>query len=286
MTTKLISAGLDFLRVTSDEIENIELMFNTSRLAMQHDVARGLETKVRGMLGFSGRATRHCFFGRRQQWGMLQVSGGMAREMTNALLHTPGKATRIDLQLTLFVGDRVEEFVRQASNSSQAGKPSNGRHWTTTLIEKDGSAQTCYIGSRTSEWYGRIYDKFAESKEEEYKGCIRYEVEVKGDAARQLWDYLREEIGSNSAMVNIVLDWFQKHNIIILVDRLCSSDFIELKPPPSDNERLMGWLQKQVAPAVGKLLKEGFSLPVLSTLFRDWLSTEQYNSIMYMMTLD
>lgn len=60
----------------------------------------------------------------------------------------------------------------------------------------DGKCMTVYIGSRSCERYMRVYDKKGEKKaktgKDDLPHCTRFEMECKGDAAKETWKILAE----------------------------------------------------------------------------------------------
>jgi len=281
--TKLISFGLDYIRVTAEKPEEKSSMQSRAMLLMVEEGTHGYDVKTAGMIGFLGKKTKHVFYGQRQEWAMFQVSGYMAREWTNSLLATPGKATRLDLQVTVRLPGAVTETIQQAEASSIAAKPADGRHWQTRLVRTDGRAQTVYIGSRTSEYFGRIYDKYAESGDEVYRDCVRYEVEVKGDAARDMWAALKASPRAHQNMISFVIAWFHAHGVEIAIDVPLAPPELPKKQVQHEDERRLGWLFHQVSGTVAKLCAGGNWFPSLNALFSKALLPEDRQSIIYAM---
>ncbi len=104
------------------------------------------------------------------------------------LSRSSARLTRIDISVDDYKHLKKPSQIRSELLSYQIAIP---RLKTLSGIEKNmlastpvAAGETCYIGSRSSGKFGRIYDKNAESKGA--VNAIRYEAELKEDYARDL----------------------------------------------------------------------------------------------------
>lgn len=266
-TAKLIDAGFDFIRITTEGSRARGRLLDYYRSVRQNDSVAGKTEQVGGMFGFMGHKTRHAFFGEKGDWAMLQATGYEAKAAMG-LDHPDMQATRVDLQLTYWVGeDEVERTLRNAYDQACAHKSPKSRPPQVTLIEKRHRAQTVYIGSRSSDIFFRIYDKFEESGKEEYRGSVRFELELKGRMAKQCWRAVVDHRVNLRQLLEMVIAMLAERGVTVPDDSLDNQDIIHLRPVPSSLQNTVGWLGRQVAPTVAKLVSEWGFFTAFNALF-------------------
>jgi hypothetical protein len=272
MTTKLIDAGLDYIRATANGDGSRAKLNGPAYAVFAHDQALGYAIHSAGMIGFYGQKSRHCFIGTREDWSMLQVTGEQCREHWNALLNDCDHVTRIDLQVTVQVEPgTVAATIQKAHDDSIACKSPNGKKWKTKGVSEDGKMQTVYVGKRASEWYGRIYDKYAESKKSQYKDCVRYEIELKGKAAQEVWEQVRRR-GGPGMMGKIVCEWFAAHGVDIGIGEIPAYSYVKGPAEAHRDDKALGWLARCVSGTVARLCATGHWFPAFNALFKEALT--------------
>jgi hypothetical protein len=283
METKLVDAGIDYNRITTQNFRRAGNLEDAFWRIVMRDKQLGYEVQSGGAFGFVGKKTRHALYGRKKDWSMLQVSGYEAKTTCQlALEHT--QSTRLDLQLTVWVGElAVEQIIFDAYADACDHKRAKSRPIEVTLIEKRRRAQTVYLGSRSSDIYCRIYDKFAESGKEEYRGCVRYEVEFKGRMSKAIWQSLVLHKTTLYDQLKMVFKIYDERGVKIPLDDLDHADIIIPKPDKTTNENTLAWLSRQVAPTVKRMTAEyGYVLP-FRILFEQALTDLRTHRIMRML---
>jgi DNA relaxase NicK len=126
--------------------------------------------------------------------------------------------------------------------------------------------QTVYLGSRTSERYGRVYDKLAESRDEHYRHCWRWEVEVKGEPAGNLADRLVDAPDAAGQMLALLSDYFSTAGVAppLIVPRL--GERWQIATRSTDDARRLRWLAEQVRPVLDGLTARGWGTDARSAL--------------------
>jgi DNA relaxase NicK len=264
MNAKLIDAGLDYLRITAIDPHAQNKMEEAYWKIDRSDAALGYKGHAAGMFGFRGRACRHSFIGDSEEWRMFQVSGCRAKDYAY-LAAFDCKATRIDLQVTIsYDGANVNQIIREKHDAALAAPAKEGRRPMVKGIMQNGAMQTVYIGSRSSEWYFRIYDKFAESSKEEYKNCVRFEIEIKGKAAKTLWKHIQAEQKGVAWLVGLLVAQFKARGVEIEgMGDWKEQDFVQPREK-SSVERTMSWIRRAVAPSFKRMVIEiGWLQPLL-----------------------
>jgi len=265
---ELVEYGVDFIRVTtSDELVAIPLR-DVFEAAWLDEWIKGANRKPRSMLGYDGEGWEHGFMGQRNDGWMLQLSGGISHDYARKILIRDVNCTRIDLQLTFKLDIDNPGFGKTELEKAEGRKWRGEVHQGTNFILIDGRGKkgdTVQIGARSSENYGRLYDKARESGEDIYEQCWRYEVEYKGDAARYHAKALAQNIDrktiagilkSRFSDWGFSTDWFDALPI----------GGVQYKRSSYDKDRILSWLAKQVNPSIQKLLQNGTGLDELGAV--------------------
>jgi hypothetical protein len=110
------------------------------------------------------------------------------------------------------------------------------------------------VGSRQSNYVGRVYDKQRESGEEQYRRCWRYEVECKDDGAKQARETVASAEDVSKASASVVAHWFGNRGCNV---RYRPELAVQLPPVGrhhSDLDTWLAWLLQAVRPTVQKCL--------------------------------
>jgi hypothetical protein len=197
------------------------------------------------------------------------ASGGLADDVWSHAVALGYRASRLDLAVTAWFEPARAGLALDAYKRARDHRPDNGRVPAATYIVSSLGGSTCYIGSRASETFGRLYDKAAQSRAESDRGAWRWEVEVKAEraalVARALLDSStrRESIGAR------VWQWFTDRGAD--PSWSCSGDVICSDPVgrQPDDTRRAEWLATQVAPTVRDLIPRIGMRTVLEALGLD-----------------
>ena len=265
-TTKLNFAGIDYLRLTANDHKPYDTWRQALEPEYAAELASGRREHYRWLLGYYGKVGEHCFVGKGEAGSMVQVSSGLADRLVSPLSSAGGKCTRIDLQLTVPALNGVDEDLQSAFVMASTTPRRNGHPVAVELQDTNYGAKMVAIGSRASEVYGRIYDKYRESKIEDYRGMIRYEIEVKQPQSVDLHRWLMEDRLTVFSAKHITTEWFRKRGVPVYWD-----DF-ELKAPPDVTKRTknddtkLAWINSQVRPTLQQLCAKGKALEVAKSI--------------------
>lgn len=267
MTAKLQDAGFDYVRVLSSDGGAQEVLRRVYGEVRQHDEHLGYLEGKGGAFGFYGHKTRHALYGVKKEWQMLQISGYAAKRALR-LTQDGTQASRIDLQLTYQVGEEnVEGWVRKTYNDACGHQDASRKHLQVNMIESRHKAQTVYIGSRASDIFFRCYDKFAESGKEEHKGCVRFELELKGRASKALWRALCDGEQTLRSSLQMVIHMLKERGVTVPCEDIDDQD---VKLPPREatkEESTIAWLHRQVGPVVKRLTQTSHWMYAFNALF-------------------
>jgi DNA relaxase NicK len=129
-------------------------------------------------------------------------------------------------------------------------KRDNGNFPNFLIIKNSDGSQTFTLGSRTSDYYLRIYNKHLESGDDVYANCWRFEIEIKGKAAKLVARDLFASRNREADLLAFVSNYMNKRGLY--VPYLFPNGTIEELPLTShstlDSKR--NWLNTQVKPVV------------------------------------
>lgn len=276
----ITSAGIDYLTLTTVSRETKLRMMRYYNGIVVDDHRLGYEAKPGGAFGFYGSRTRHALYAHKDDRSMLQVTGKAAQR--SVILVAPGdNCTRLDVQFTIYVGEEnVQRYLSDQASRAAAPRVIRGKRPDVTQVLKNGSCQTVYIGSRKSEIFVRLYDKYAESKDDCFRGCVRLECEFKGATSKALWAYMAREGVGTMWLLRILLQVLEERGVDIAGIDIDRQDVKRPKPSPSKEERTIGWWASQVAPSVARISSERGWYTAFRVLFDKALTEWDKTAIM------
>lgn len=271
LASNIVSAGIDYISATIPHENPDAIEWYSKCTQYLETIARtGIEAKSVKRQGYEGTSVGGSFVGVRDDGYFCTISGERAQEGFSAAYSYNPHVSRLDVQCTIrtpiadrYAASRARDAI-VTSNEALGG----ARQRNATLIEDLRGGATCYIGSRASLQFARIYNKEAESGEEQYNNCWRYEVQLKNALATKTAEQFRLSEYSQSMQAAVfVRQWLRKRG----VKAPWKAD-AELHALPtvdkhtSDVETRLLWLREQVRPAIRRLLKLGLRDTIIETL--------------------
>jgi DNA relaxase NicK len=128
-------------------------------------------------------------------------------------------------------------------------RPLNGRPPTRSLILSGDGGSTVYVGARSSEQYGRVYDKGVQSRTREKGLWWRWEVEYKGKLS---WLYANQLLHAEDRVGLIsskVAHWFRSRSTHSYTAS-CIASCVQHSITKPSLERKLLWLSESVRPTV------------------------------------
>jgi hypothetical protein len=281
----VVSAGIDWITLTSTNQTTKKEMWRYFGGIVAEDLKLGYKTVPGGAYGFYGKRTRHALWAEKEDRTMLQVSGRRAQRAV-MLCHPGDNATRLDVQVTLRVGEEnVSTWLSDQADAAENAPRQRGKPREVARVIRSKKTETVYIGKRKSDLFLRLYDKFAESKEEEYRGCVRMELEIKGKTAKALWAYMAEEGRGTMYLLSMLL--FHARRVGLSTKEL---ELTEPAPelPKQENTKesvVLGWWSSQVAPSVARYSALGGWQTAFFALFGNCLTEHDKSMIMNSLSL-
>jgi len=252
-------AGVDYVTMTANTPATILWLkrYADAQFAMLE--ADGFHVKPSKPMGYDGWQCGPVFGGARVDGYMLRVSGQAANEAFG-LWHEDIHITRLDVQATLKSIPGQPEWGKWSiamAEANQSARPRRGGYPHARLEDGRGKGDTVKVGSRTSDRYGRLYDKEMESLSPEYEGCWRYEIEYKGDYAVMAARHLRAASSLTSAAGALALAEYRNWQFDVPGVSLEDARPLAIDEPKSDVDRQKSWLRRNVGPTILRLLVGG-----------------------------
>jgi hypothetical protein len=283
---KSVFTGVDYIRLTANDHKPLADWEAIALPEFLREERSGRKVHQRWLLGYQGRVGEHVFVGAREDGCMIQMSGAYAwHRWYDATRHSM-KCTRMDIQVTRPVEGDAGEHVRMVYEMGKLGPKREGRQAQLQITDTPEGAKMVTVGSRQSETYGRCYDKFRESKIEDYRGCVRWELECKGQAAMDLCAWMCENKAEPYVTRHIVREWWEKRGMPPNWPEDCE----ESMPPPEKHTRnddtKIAWLAAQVRPSLQLLLEHGKGFEALRALLPDVLTDAEVHAILSVLTVE
>lgn len=179
----IFSSGIDWVTCTAKNGSPALALERVSDLEVAHQKLSGVSPSPTNWLGFAGYKLPGLFFGRREHDVMLCLSGSVSNDLGPTAIQNASNVSRLDLQVTIASNGEELQLARDAWNACRRNDNRVGRPRSFSFIVGHPSGQTLYLNSRSSDNFGRIYDKGVESKLCPSGLMWRYEVEFKRKVA-------------------------------------------------------------------------------------------------------
>lgn len=259
---KIVELGVDYVTITEkDKAKWNEMMQFCETFVYPQMLDYGHTWDSTKALGYQGARLGTLFAGVRSDSSMLRVSGADAEwifmRLSNAFdwLHV----TRLDLQATIqFEADRMLYAEEQKANVLHHQETEARRsHPKVTLISSTGNGDTLQVGSRSSEIFVRLYDKWREQRGEYLPYTWRYEIELKGETAQQVVRMYRNAPDRLEMVKDVLVGTLENRGFQEPALRSNGPLALASTRSKTDSEKSLKWLKEHVAPTVRKLLDRG-----------------------------
>lgn len=203
--------------------------------------------------GYEGWSTPHVALGSRVDGCYLRLSSEKARDKWQHALGAAERCTRADIAVDVQLDPPVPLYSRKLYVDASHVSPSNGRPPGRTLTINSDGGSTLYIGSRSSEGMGRVYDKGRETQTQPAGRWWRWELEAKQQLAEFVTNRLRSSLTAESTMLGLVVGWFGDRGAHGL-PATSEATFYKRERQTSTAEKQLQWLAVGVRPTVAKLI--------------------------------
>lgn len=261
-----IGASIDWLTVTNTNPQQFDGLLALGKLCLRHSIALGNAASDWRWKQYKGYHAEGVSFGERDDSVILQLSGCMAEEWATTAYNYATNCSRIDLAVTVQYAEQRKGIADGVYSQGNEWQDKRGQGPGFTLVTNSAGGSTCYVGARISDIYGRVYDKWAETRRAEYARCWRWEMECKGEVAKRCADSLIAHPARAGAIASTVHRYFARRGAE--PDWSVDTDSIKVVHirPTSDERTRLRWLREQVRPAVAWLCERGKKQEVVDAL--------------------
>lgn len=266
---KKLVCGVDWVTATTNNDVVGKVWYDVFVSLAKVTDPSGVDTKSGVKLSrYTGVGAPSLFWGTSSQLGFILIARSSVANMAwTKVAMTAKKVTRLDLAVTVHLEDQKTGLA--ARHYAMAGKGENTQRKYGVILNSRGG-QTCYVGSRQSNFYGRVYDKGAEQGEE--NGYVwRYEVECKSPnnliMVKEMYQRWLDDKPVMEDICEYVWRWFKDRGVSPIFRPKGGVAFeIDAQMVSMSNERRIAWLSKYVRPTVGKLIEAGKGKAAMSAL--------------------
>lgn len=272
-----VEASIDWLTITYRDRAARQEAHKLITIKMQQAQRDGWEQREWSSMGFDGVSVGGYSWGERVDVDMVRISGGAANEAWKAFYDLGGNVTRLDAAVTVSLYTARREWASREYGRLSLSMDGDSKRRKYSIVQSTGGGETLYVGSRSSRWFGRLYDKGVEEGTSGPGYIWRYEVEAKEDAASALARDLRRHKSPEAFIATFVHGWFGERHVRGLFDPSLDPVSIAIIQKQSTVEQKLYWLTSQVAPSVAWLRERGELIRVLDALGLDHSVLKLYN---------
>lgn len=263
---KSISAGLDWLTVTSVTGDGTDSLLDTARKIVSEKFPDDALPKPWISMGYTGANYGPMKYGRRGiEEAILILSGDLAEEVSRMVTVPHERVTRADFQVTvaLVEPDPMVAARVHRTQSDLTVQGESGKLWT---YISSYSGDTISFGKRGSARYLRLYDKSHEFKPLERGSAWRYELELRGNTAKEGVRQYNESSQRQEWIASQVFQAFVRSGVPPVFKADAQISAIEVKYEVTTIDAKLGWLARCVAPVVTQLINLGYEEQVLNSI--------------------
>ena len=261
----LKEVGVDWITVTCNEPE-LRTPFREMGIAMLH--VEGWDhndVKPWSFMGFEGLHSGGAAFGEMDQMSIMRLSGGAAHSHWKRAYELSTNCSRLDVQVTYSQITNVDKYIVGQYQSALDHHRSWTKPPTLDLRLSNRTGHTAYFNTRGSNFFGRTYSKWHESKLDHYRGCVRFEVQCNGRAAKFNAASLSKESDYTAAIQSHVHRWFSSKGCSLPALSIEDRSLTVPRRRSTDARRL-AWIQTQVRGSIQLLCAKGMVDEVIEAL--------------------
>lgn len=249
----LVSLGVDYVTATALETSDYQPLHSRASSMFHHQAQIGNQPKPWGMSGFKGWSCGSVAIGRRQDETIVRLSSDAAALGWRGVVQLASNVSRLDLQATVR-GLRgptatIDKHRREARRNALKHNQKRVVRW----VQDNRDGYTLYLGQRSSICFGRIYDKFAQSKLEHYEGCVRYEVQYHNKLALNIACALQRLDSPLPTIASYCSEFFEGRGILLDLPYRNGATYC-CSRTRSDVDKNLSWLRTAVRPTVLRLI--------------------------------
>lgn len=260
---KVVSVGVDYLTVTAKANNARQILLMQGELMSSRAERNGDQQKPWRSQGYDGWKCGQVTYGEREDSAILKLSGRVDPDIVIQMNHPDLHCTRIDVQVTARSIQRWPSYGEAAMLQAEWDREclqdkGEAQHWgKIRRMDGRGAGDTITVGSRSSKRYGRLYDKAAQSGEEQYWNCWRWEYEYKEELAPIVLQRIANRGACADVIAGVVAWQYNQQCFNVPWEHNEGSSVDGPGRVESDAQRKMRWFRTQVKPTVIWLIENG-----------------------------
>jgi DNA relaxase NicK len=246
--------GVDWLTLTTKNPDRAQDWHEAFNAVATQEQQRGHRWGDARFFGYVGQACGHIFYGKRHDGALLRLSSSLAESVGALFSPDACHCTRIDLQVTCELATAQPDMLERLYDSCTSGLRKVGRPVEYSLIKNSNGARTLYVGRRSSQRYGRVYDKGMEQGQGEPGKLIRFELEVKDEMADQAVAMIYRSGEADTVILRLLQDFFEERGIPVLWNAAQMEVGFRGPRLAIDDASSLRWIGGPVAKTVARLM--------------------------------
>lgn len=269
---KILEVGVDYITATCRSGPSAKALAGFGAYLVKEEANKGAKVANYRGTGYYGLHAGSAAYGSRADGSLVRLSSGVAAEHWAQLYVMADNVTRLDLQVTVVPWDGPYRRLARNLRQVKRVKHGRGRPFKHHLHSGELGPETLELGRRTSDQWGRIYNKGLQSKVAYYLGALRYEVQFNRHFALQMCEHLDQQSAQLGSIAAEVDAWFRNHHVAgmsepALTVNIGRAALFPVHRSRSDQlDRQLTWLAVQIKPTLDRLTKAGLGHEVRHAL--------------------
>lgn len=258
-TITIIESQLDWLTCSNKGDDNTAAFRDLAVLLSDGEACEGGMVSPFQLHNYRGWRVGRCGYGTHGGATILALSGDLADRAFASAVPLATNVSRVDAAVTVRVEPWDVDIGREAFNAASGLWLVDKRRAKPLAYAEPDHFTNCYVGTRASETFLRLYDKWGESGEDRYRYCWRYEVESKATLAGRLAVACLGSTDRAAFCQGYVYDKYVRAGITPWWGSDTERVLVRGFRRRADTDRKLAWLRRSVAPSVAKLSKLGLT---------------------------
>lgn len=250
----ILAAGVDWITGTANTGSTRWSMQEFADHQKRRFMDAGEPIKSGYRLGYYGWQAGGFFHGQREGGSIVVASGAAAHDVHRSVIQVSDHISRIDLQVTVATPEERPHLARHAYSVIKSGSPCRIKVKNVTLIDSHPNGETCNVGKRKSDTYGRIYDKATEAGTGPARSVWRYEVEYKRSPANRIAADLTGNNTPQAVALSLVHRWFEARSVVPLFSPAALSCPQDAYKIPNKRD-VLTWFEASLSITIAKAIR-------------------------------
>lgn len=265
----VISAGVDWLTATRKHGVDAQPFLDVGKRILDEERAAGGDVKPATLRDYVGHRGRGFYVGSRPSDDIIQLSGPRCPPLAKEVTQASSNVSRLDVQVSVWTHGEQPTIGRDQFEHLRSLPPSRGRPRKYSLIQSHPQGETLYVGTRTSDQFGRVYDWTSAHEMGDAATVWRFEVEFKRFLARGWANTFVSTSSPENLARNIVHSWFLDRSLHLAWSPGDSAPDAQ-RPLQETSRDPLAWIETSVSKTVARLITQhGLHRVVIALGLRD-----------------